>query len=225
MDHIPTILLHICKESRTFTLERYKPFLGSPCVDLPIYFDFEGDTLFFNINLEWKFMTDSSHEEREAEKKEVLRLAAAVDAMMNELAWHQSSGLNNWSVSSNGDEVPENDSSDHGTADDNGEQMELDTRATEILFSAMAEMAHLIAVSQVTIMKLRNMNFITTWTLFLAMAASLMAWKTLKATNQGMTTSATWIRSSVTVQLPIRQSRQIRTTKCIYVVVQRSHSL
>ncbi|PMD45795.1 hypothetical protein L207DRAFT_630183 [Hyaloscypha variabilis F] len=121
MDHIPTVLLHICKESRTFALERYKPFLGSPCGDLPIYFDFEGDTLFFNSNLEWKFMTDISDEEREAEKKEVLRLAAVVDAMMNELAWHQSSGLDNWSVSSDGEAAPENGSSDDGTADDNGE--------------------------------------------------------------------------------------------------------
>jgi len=121
MDHIPTVLLHICKESRTFALERYKPFLGSPCGDLPIYFDFEGDTLFFNSNLEWKFMTDISDGEREAEKKEVLRLAAVLDAMMNELSEHQSSGPDKWSVSSDGEAAPENSNSDDGTANDNGE--------------------------------------------------------------------------------------------------------
>ncbi|KAE9376147.1 hypothetical protein N431DRAFT_543445 [Stipitochalara longipes BDJ] len=86
MDHIPTVLLQICKESRTFALERYKPFLGGPWGDLPLYFDFVGDTLFFNDNLEWKFMTDISVEERKAEKEEHLRLAAELEAMVKAIA-------------------------------------------------------------------------------------------------------------------------------------------
>ena len=84
-DHIPTILLHICKESRTFALSRYKPFLGSPLADLPICFDFQGDTLLFNGDAEWKFMTDLNEEERKAEREKVLRIAAEIEAMMEEL--------------------------------------------------------------------------------------------------------------------------------------------
>ena len=82
-DHIPTILLHVCKESRTFALNRYKPFLGSPLGDLPIYFDFEGDTLVFNSKAEWMFMTDISEEERRVEKEEILRIAAEMEAILS----------------------------------------------------------------------------------------------------------------------------------------------
>jgi 2EXR family len=56
MDYIPTVLLHICKESRSLAGKRFKPFIGGPWGNLPLYFDFVGDTLFFNDKLGWKFI-------------------------------------------------------------------------------------------------------------------------------------------------------------------------
>jgi hypothetical protein len=55
--HIPTILLHVCQESRTFALQRFKPFLDSPWYDIPVHFDFEGDTLLVESQRAWNFMS------------------------------------------------------------------------------------------------------------------------------------------------------------------------
>jgi hypothetical protein len=57
--HIPTILLHICQESRSLALRRFKPFLGSPWDDIPIHFDFKADTLIIDGPLIWEFMTQA----------------------------------------------------------------------------------------------------------------------------------------------------------------------
>lgn len=77
IDYLPTPLLHICKESRTHALKRFKPLIGSPLGEAPLYLDFEGDALFFDDKLAWKFMSDKTFEEETAE---VLRLAAEMEA-------------------------------------------------------------------------------------------------------------------------------------------------
>ena len=56
-DYLLTILLHISQESRTHAFRRFKPFLASPWVNMPLYFDFLGDTLVVDSSEQWKFMT------------------------------------------------------------------------------------------------------------------------------------------------------------------------
>ena len=57
LEHIPTIMLHVCHESRSLAMQRFKPFLGSPWCDIPIHFDFEGDTLLVESQRAWNFMS------------------------------------------------------------------------------------------------------------------------------------------------------------------------
>ena len=62
-DHLPTILLHVSQESRTHAFRRFMPFLGSPWGNIPLYFDFLGDTLMVDSLEKWKFLTSECVEE------------------------------------------------------------------------------------------------------------------------------------------------------------------
>ena len=91
IEYMLEVLFHIYKESRSLAIKRFKPFLGGPRGDLPVDFDFEGDTMFFDNELAWNCMTDKSEQELRAGN---WRLLVAVEAAIEEEAQENKDDVN-----------------------------------------------------------------------------------------------------------------------------------